>query len=115
MGGRGAATMKVFFKILQNSQKNTRARISFLLQLQTKSLTLWHRCFPLDFSKFLTPFLLNNSVGYFCNVEFFEKIVNDFVTIFHYTESLFTPFWKEPPLMDTAFRSGPAWNDSCYH
>ena len=28
---------------------------------------LWHRCFPVNFAKFLeTPFLLNNSGGYFC-------------------------------------------------
>ena len=37
---------KVFFKILQNSQENTSVRE-----------TLWHRCYPANFSKFQrTPF-----------------------------------------------------------
>ena len=41
---------KVFLEISQNSQENTCARVSFL--------RLWHRCFPVNFVKFLrTPFL----------------------------------------------------------
>ena len=41
---------KVFFEILQNSQENTCARVSFLKRL-------WHRCFSVNFAKFLrTPF-----------------------------------------------------------
>ena len=44
---------KVFLKVLQNSQENTCARVSFLIELQA-----WHRCFPVNFAKFLrTPFL----------------------------------------------------------
>ena len=37
---------KVFLEILQNSQENTCARDSF-------SEILWHRCFPVNFAKFL--------------------------------------------------------------
>ena len=54
----------VFLEISQNPQKNTCARVSFLIKLQAWSLQLylkkrlWHRCFPVNFAKFLTtPFL----------------------------------------------------------
>ena len=43
-----------FLEISQNSQENTCARVSFLI--------LWHRCFPVNFTKFLrAPFLQNTS------------------------------------------------------
>ena len=46
---------KVFLKILQNSQENTCARVSFLIKLQLKK-RLWRRCFPVNIAKFLrTP------------------------------------------------------------
>ena len=53
---------KVFLEISQNSQENTCARFSFLIKLQTPATLLkkrlWHRCFPVNFAKFLrTPFL----------------------------------------------------------
>ena len=45
---------KVFLEISQNSQENTRARVSILIKLQAWGLqeTL-HRCFPVSFAKFL--------------------------------------------------------------
>ena len=47
---------KMFLKISQSSQENTCARVSFLITLLKKRL--WHRCFPVNFVKFLrTPFL----------------------------------------------------------
>ena len=56
---------KVFLEISQNSQENTCARVSFLITLLKKRL--WHRCFPVNFAKFLrTPFLQNTSGGCFC-------------------------------------------------
>ena len=43
---------KVFLEISQNSQENTRARVSLLIKLQTSCT-----CFPMNFAKFLkTPF-----------------------------------------------------------
>ena len=42
---------KMFLKILQNSQENPCARVSFLIKLQLKK-TLWHRCFPVNIAKF---------------------------------------------------------------
>ena len=53
---------KVFSEISPNSQENTCARISCLIKLQAAPATLlkkrlWHRCFPVNFAKFLrTPF-----------------------------------------------------------
>ena len=49
---------KEFLEISQNSQENTRARVSFLIKLQAAPATslkrrLWHRCFPVNFAKFL--------------------------------------------------------------
>ena len=52
----------VFLDISQNLQENTCARVSFLIKLQAAPATLlkkglWHRCFPVNFAKFLrTPF-----------------------------------------------------------
>ena len=43
-------------EILENSQENTRASVSFSRKLLKKRL--WHRCFPATFAKFLkTPVL----------------------------------------------------------
>ena len=52
---------KVFLKISQDSQKNTCARVSFLIKLKAPltllKKRLWHRCFLVNFVKFLrTPF-----------------------------------------------------------
>ena len=54
---RGVLCRKVFLEILQNSQENTVARPATLLKKK-----LWHRCFPVNFWKFLrTPFIQNTS------------------------------------------------------
>ena len=64
---RGVLFRMVFLEISQNSQENTCARVSFLIKLQTRPATLlkkrlWHRCFPVNFVKFLrTPFLQNTT------------------------------------------------------
>ena len=56
---------KVLLEISQNSQENTCAGDSFLIKLQAPPTTslkkrLWHRCFPVNFAKFLrTPFSQN--------------------------------------------------------
>ena len=53
---------KMFLEISQNSQENSCARVYFLLKMR-----LWHRCFPVNFAKFLrTFFLQNTSGGCFC-------------------------------------------------
>ena len=53
---------KVFLKILQNSQENIRARIFILINTALLKKRLWHRCFLVNFAKFLrTPSLQNNS------------------------------------------------------
>ena len=57
----GVLYKKVFWEIWQNSQENTCARVSFLLNSLSKK-RLWYRCFPMKFVKFLrTPFLQNTS------------------------------------------------------
>ena len=46
-------SVKVFLEISQNSQENTSAKASYLIKLQAS----WHRCFLVNFVKFLrTPF-----------------------------------------------------------
>ena len=57
---------KVFLEISQNSQESTCARTSFSIKLQAAAPAtllkkrLWHRCFPMNFAKFLrTPFSQN--------------------------------------------------------
>ena len=60
----------VLLKILQNSQNNICARVSFLIKLQVSGLRpaslskkrLWHRCFRTNFARILiTPFYLQNT------------------------------------------------------
>ena len=57
----GVPYKKVFLKILQDSKENTCARVSFLIKLQVKAgnfskSRLWHRCFPVNFAKFLRTY-----------------------------------------------------------
>ena len=57
---------KVFLKISQNSQENTRPQPATLLKK-----SLWYNCFPVNFAKFLrTPFLQNTSGDCFRPLEF---------------------------------------------
>ena len=59
---------KVLLKILQNSQKNTCPRLSFLKKRP------WHRCFPVNFAKFFrTPFLQYTSGLRLFNEHFCSK------------------------------------------
>ena len=57
---------KLLLEISQKSQENTCARVSFLIKLQAWLATLfkkrlWHRCFPVNFVKFLrTPFFIEH-------------------------------------------------------
>ena len=56
---RRCSVKKVFLDISQNSQESTCARVSFLIKLQPSTLLkmrLWHRCFPVNFVKFLSTF-----------------------------------------------------------
>ena len=62
----------MFLEISQNLQENPCARVSFWIKLQTWGMRpiillkkrLWHRCFPLNFAKFLrTPFLKEHLRG----------------------------------------------------
>ena len=56
---RRCSAEKVFLENSQNSQKNTCARVSFLIKLQTlgSSILTLAECFPGNFAKFLrTPF-----------------------------------------------------------
>ena len=92
---RKCSVKKMFLEISQNSQENTSAKVSFLTKLQALGLRratllkkrLWHRCFPVNFAKFLrTPFLkpavAASAEAYSepCQtfkMELFAKIVND--------------------------------------
>ena len=58
----GVMSEKVFLEISKNSQENTCARASCagLRPATLLKRRLWHRCFPVNFMKFLrTPFLQN--------------------------------------------------------
>ena len=63
---------KLFLEISQNYEENTCTRVSFLIKLQAVPATLLkkrlcHRCFPVNFAKFLrTRFLKITSGGCFC-------------------------------------------------
>ena len=50
----------MFLKNLQNSEENTRARVSFLIKLLKKGI--WHSCFPVNFAKFLRTLFLTEDL-----------------------------------------------------
>ena len=71
---------RVFLEISQNLQENTCARASFLIKLRASgtgtgvSKRLWHRCFPVNFVKFLrTPFFTEH-LRWLLLTNFVEKI-----------------------------------------
>ena len=52
----------MFLEVLQNSQENTCAKVSGLKPAILLKKRLWHKCFPVNFEKFLrAPFLQNTS------------------------------------------------------
>ena len=81
-----SSSPEVLFKISQNLQENTCARVSFLIKLQASGCNfikkrLWHRCFPVNFANFLkTPFL-QNTFGQMLPRRVFERPVKDSVSI----------------------------------
>ena len=71
--------------LLEISQENTCAKVSFLIKLQARPAVLlkkrlWHRCFPVNFAKFLRATFLQNIswqldkclVGFFICAELFH-------------------------------------------
>ena len=66
---RRCSKKKVFLKILQNSQENTCARVSFSEKLADRGPAtvlkkrLWHKSFPVNFVKFLRTSFLNTTSG----------------------------------------------------
>ena len=55
---RGVLLKKVFLETSQNSQEDTYNKVAPLLKKR-----LWHRCFPVNFVKFLTTPFLQNTFG----------------------------------------------------
>ena len=60
---RGVLCKKVFLEILQNSQENTCGKVAGLKSATLLKKRLWHRCFPVNFVKFLRTFFLQNTSG----------------------------------------------------
>ena len=110
----------MFLEILQISQKNTFARASFLIKLQVWGLQLykkrdWHRCFPVNFVKFLrTPFFKEHfwwlllgvlrkfakcTGKYLCQSLFLIKGVLHGCFAVNFVKFLSTPFFHKTPLV----------------
>ena len=65
--------------LIYDSQTNLTDRTSIPRPANLLKKRLWHRCFPVNFAKFLsTPFLQNGSGGCFCTD------ISKLVTICHY-------------------------------
>ena len=65
---RRCSVKKVFLEILQNSQENACARVSFLNKFQGWGLKIikksfWHSCSPVNFAKFLRTSFWQNTSG----------------------------------------------------
>ena len=67
---------RMFSEILQNSQENTCARDSFLKN------SLWHRCFPVNFMKFLRAPFWQNSSGLLLMLRDYFTLGNKFADYF---------------------------------
>ena len=90
--------------VLKNFTKLTMKHLCHNLQLSTLlKKRLWHRCFPVNFAKFLrTPFLLNTSSGWFWRTadsprEENYKSYSPFRHVTNHaflTWMLFTPLWR---------------------
>ena len=103
--------VKKFLENSQNSQKNTCARVSFLIKLQALAATilkkrLQHLCEPVNFAKFLrTPFLQNTSerllllrFTLFTLLGFFGFFWRDFYNcyiIYFYFFYFYINYWNE--------------------
>ena len=85
----------------QNSQENACTRVSFLIKLQASPTllkkSLWYRCFPVNFAKFLrTPFL----------TEHLQWLLLFFKNNLEHLSIKFSgqPFSKGSPLYDRCFK-----------
>ena len=80
---RRCSVKKMFLEISQNSQENTCARVSFSIKLQGPATLLkkrlWHRCFPVNFAKFLRTLFLTEHLQWLlldkCSSELAELIL----------------------------------------
>ena len=89
---------EVCLKNLQNSQENTCARVSILLKKKLR-----HRCFPVNFAKFLkTPFLKNTSGQLLLNHQSIHRRLNLFfvkgacLNVGPYFITVFNSICREP-------------------
>ena len=77
----------MFFEILQNSQENTCARVSFIIKPATLlKKRIWHSCFPVNFAKF-TEHLRTTASGKKIFVMFFDSKLKKYkIALFHNTQ-----------------------------
>ena len=87
----GVLLKKLFLKALQNSQEHTSAKVSFFNKVvffnEAATLLkkrLWHKCFLVNFAKFLkTPFSQNTSGRLLLKIETKRKVLLDVSTVKH--------------------------------
>ena len=85
---------KGVLRISQNSQENACARDSFLIKLQARASTLlkkslWYRCLPVNFEKFLrTAFLQNTPDHCFCYFHI-KQPISIFILVFSSSKSFY--------------------------
>ena len=96
----------MFLEIKQNSQENTCVRVSFLIKLQASALKFWHRCFPVNFAKFLrTPFLKEHHWWLLLKIRLIHLMpLDSFPTPWKLQKSLlsydvFRGYWKKSVLI----------------
>ena len=98
---RRCSIKKVFLEISQNSQENTCAGKHLCQRLFFIKKSLWRRCFPVNFTKFLrTPFLQNSSGGCFFKLQVNAK------NSFTHTPSCILPSFSK----NTLFSQNTSWS-----
>ena len=107
---RRCSVKEVLLEISQNSQENSCTKVSFLIKLQASTLLkirLWHRCFPVNFAKFLRPAFLTEYLWWLLlntPLKMFDSVLNmplNFINLSSYLRSCLTKKYQKPTTIYT--------------
>ena len=107
---RRCSLKEVLLEISQNSQENSCTKVSFLIKLQASTLLkirLWHRCFPVNFAKFLRAAFLTEYLWWLLPnipLKMFDSVLNmplNFINLSSYLRSCLTKKYQKPTTIYT--------------
>ena len=107
---RRCSVKEVLLEISQNSQENSCTKVSFLIKLQASTLLkirLWHRCFPVNFAKFLRAAFLTEYLWWLLlniPLKMFDSVLNmplNFINLSSYLRSCLIKKYQKPTTIYT--------------